>query len=144
MNFDPSEEQRLFAASIERFVARDYTFETRRHVVASHDGYSRDVWAALADLGLLADRGTEDRAKPANDESQPAAAAELLQSLFRAQFAGRVWALGLQLGDGATLIDDGLLCPVHARRREEQQFAACGRKRQVDAGVRSFGARRSL
>ena len=54
MNFDPSEEQRLFAASIERFVARDYTFETRRHVVASHDGYSRDVWAALADLGLLA------------------------------------------------------------------------------------------
>jgi alkylation response protein AidB-like acyl-CoA dehydrogenase len=53
MNFDPSEEQRLFAASIERFVARDYAFEARRRIVASHDGYSRDVWAAFAELGLL-------------------------------------------------------------------------------------------
>ncbi|HEY3178859.1 MAG TPA: acyl-CoA dehydrogenase [Casimicrobiaceae bacterium] len=53
MNFNPSEEQRLFAASIERFVARDYPFEARRHIVASHDGYSRNVWAAFADLGLL-------------------------------------------------------------------------------------------
>jgi alkylation response protein AidB-like acyl-CoA dehydrogenase len=53
LNFDPSEEQRLFAASIERFVARDYTFEARRRIVASQDGYSRDVWAAFAELGLL-------------------------------------------------------------------------------------------
>src|SRR5205814_1310976 len=53
MNFDPSEEQRLFATSIERYVARDYTFETRRRIVASHDGYSRDVWMAFANLGLL-------------------------------------------------------------------------------------------
>ena len=53
MNFDPSEEQRLFAASIERFVARDYTFEARRRIVASHDGYSRDAWAAFAELGLI-------------------------------------------------------------------------------------------
>jgi alkylation response protein AidB-like acyl-CoA dehydrogenase len=53
MNFAPSEEQRLFAASIERFVARDYTFEARRRIVASHDGYSRDVWAAFAELGLI-------------------------------------------------------------------------------------------
>ena len=53
MNFDPSEEQRLFAASIERFVARDYTFDARRRIVASQDGYSRDVWAAFAELGLL-------------------------------------------------------------------------------------------
>jgi alkylation response protein AidB-like acyl-CoA dehydrogenase len=53
MNFDSSEEQRLFAASIERFLARDYTFEARRRIVASRDGYSREVWAAFADLGLL-------------------------------------------------------------------------------------------
>ena len=35
MNLDPSEEQRLLAASIERFVERDYAFETRRRIVAS-------------------------------------------------------------------------------------------------------------
>jgi len=53
MNFDPSEEQRLLAASVDRFVTRDYGFEARRRIVASADGYSRDVWKTLADLGLL-------------------------------------------------------------------------------------------
>lgn len=53
MNFDPSEEQRLLAASIERFVERDYAFEIRRRIVASPDGYSQDVWRTMAELGLL-------------------------------------------------------------------------------------------
>ena len=53
MNFDPSEEQRLLTASIERFVERDYAFETRRRIVASPDGYSQDVWRTMAELGLL-------------------------------------------------------------------------------------------
>jgi alkylation response protein AidB-like acyl-CoA dehydrogenase len=53
MNLDPSEEQRLLAASIERFVERDYAFETRRRIVASSDGYSQDVWRTMAELGLL-------------------------------------------------------------------------------------------
>src|SRR6478672_6355861 len=53
MNLDPSEEQRLLAASIERFVERDYAFETRRRIVASRDGYSEDVWRTMAELGLL-------------------------------------------------------------------------------------------
>jgi alkylation response protein AidB-like acyl-CoA dehydrogenase len=53
MNLDPSEEQRLLAASIERFVERDYTFEKRRQIVASPEGYSREAWLAMAELGLL-------------------------------------------------------------------------------------------
>jgi alkylation response protein AidB-like acyl-CoA dehydrogenase len=53
MNFDPSDEQRLLTASIERFVERDYAFETRRRIVASRDGYSQDVWRTMAELGLL-------------------------------------------------------------------------------------------
>ena len=54
MNFDSSEEQRLLAASIERFLTRDYSFEARRRIVASPDGYSRDAWKTLANLGLPA------------------------------------------------------------------------------------------
>jgi len=53
MNFDASEEQRLFAASIARFVERDYTFEMRRRIVASPDGFSRDVWRTMAAMGML-------------------------------------------------------------------------------------------
>ncbi len=53
MNLDPSEEQRLLAASIERFVERDYTFQMRRKIAASPEGFSQDVWRTMAELGLL-------------------------------------------------------------------------------------------
>ena len=53
MNLDPSEEQRLLADSIARFVERDYTFERRRAIVASSQGWSAEVWQTLAELGLL-------------------------------------------------------------------------------------------
>ena len=53
MNFDRTEEQNLLAASIARFVARDYTFEVRRRIVSSTAGCSDDVWRTLAELGML-------------------------------------------------------------------------------------------
>jgi len=53
MKLDPSEEQRLLAASIDRFVERDYTFDKRRKIVASPAGYSEEVWRTMAGLGLL-------------------------------------------------------------------------------------------
>ncbi len=52
MNFDYNEEQRLLAESVRRFVAQEYSFEARRKIVASPEGYSARVWTALADLGL--------------------------------------------------------------------------------------------
>ncbi len=53
MNLDPGEEQKLLAASIARFIERDYSFAKRTKIVASADGYSGDVWTTMADLGLL-------------------------------------------------------------------------------------------
>ena len=53
MKFDYSEEQRLVADSVRRFVAQDYGFEVRKAIVASKDGWSREVWAKLAEIGLL-------------------------------------------------------------------------------------------
>jgi alkylation response protein AidB-like acyl-CoA dehydrogenase len=54
MNFDYSEEQRLLADSLKRFLGKDYDFEARRRIVASQEGYSEAVWAKLAELGVLA------------------------------------------------------------------------------------------
>ncbi|MEO7744473.1 MAG: acyl-CoA dehydrogenase [Usitatibacter sp.] len=54
MNFDLSEEQRLLADSIRRFIANDYGFEERRRIVASAEGFSPTVWKTLAEMGLLA------------------------------------------------------------------------------------------
>jgi alkylation response protein AidB-like acyl-CoA dehydrogenase len=53
MKFDYSEEQRLLAESVRRFVAHDYTFAARKAIVASPEGYSARVWATFAELGLL-------------------------------------------------------------------------------------------
>ncbi len=51
MKFDYSEEQQLVADSVRRFVAQDYGFEARRRIVASPEGWSREVWATLAEIG---------------------------------------------------------------------------------------------
>jgi pimeloyl-CoA dehydrogenase small subunit len=53
MDFDYSEEQRLLADTLKRFLATNYTFDTRAKTIGSSAGYSEDVWAALAEMGLL-------------------------------------------------------------------------------------------
>jgi alkylation response protein AidB-like acyl-CoA dehydrogenase len=54
VNFDYSEEQRLLAESVRRFVDKDYGFEARRRIVASPEGWSAAIWRSMAELGLLA------------------------------------------------------------------------------------------
>jgi alkylation response protein AidB-like acyl-CoA dehydrogenase len=53
MNFELSEEQTLLAETIKRFVATHYSFEARAKILASPAGWSADVWAAIAEMGLL-------------------------------------------------------------------------------------------
>ena len=52
MNFDYNEEQQLLADSVRRFLAKDYTFEARRKIVSSKEGWSAAVWSQLAEMGL--------------------------------------------------------------------------------------------
>jgi len=53
MNFELSEEQTLLAETIKRFVATHYNFDARAKIMASPSGHSEDVWAAIAEMGLL-------------------------------------------------------------------------------------------
>jgi pimeloyl-CoA dehydrogenase small subunit len=53
MDFDLSEEQQLLKDSIGSFLADTYDFESRRKIAVQPGGYSRDVWAKFAELGLL-------------------------------------------------------------------------------------------
>ena len=53
MDFSLAEERRLLQDTVRRFLANEYKFEKRRAIVASPDGFSRDIWKQLADLGLL-------------------------------------------------------------------------------------------
>ncbi|MBD1546320.1 acyl-CoA dehydrogenase family protein [Roseibium aggregatum] len=54
MDFDLNEEQRLIKDSVERLLADRYGFEQRKAHGASERGWSADMWAQYADLGLLA------------------------------------------------------------------------------------------
>jgi pimeloyl-CoA dehydrogenase small subunit len=53
MDFELSEEQRLLRDSVERLLADHYAFDKRRGYFAEPDGWSRDLWARYAELGLL-------------------------------------------------------------------------------------------
>lgn len=54
MDFNFSDEQQLLADTVRRFVREHYSFETRREILKSPQGWSRDVWNELAGLGLTA------------------------------------------------------------------------------------------
>ncbi|KPP95409.1 acyl-CoA dehydrogenase family protein [Erythrobacter sp. HL-111] len=53
MNFDLSEEQEMFRASVERFAA-PVDVEARRKLRRNEAGYDRARWHSLAELGLIA------------------------------------------------------------------------------------------
>ncbi len=53
MNFSLVEEQRLLQETLARFVEKEYGFEARRRIQALPEGFSRQVWRQLADMGVL-------------------------------------------------------------------------------------------
>src|SRR5436309_5322670 len=53
MDFDLTEEQRLLKESLERLIGDRYAFEQRKNYAQSPEGWSRELWAQFAELGLL-------------------------------------------------------------------------------------------
>ncbi len=53
MNFDFTEEQVMLRDSVERYMREDYDFESRRAIVDSELGMSKESWQTFADLGWL-------------------------------------------------------------------------------------------
>jgi alkylation response protein AidB-like acyl-CoA dehydrogenase len=53
MNFDFSEEQTMIKDSVSRFVREEYDFDTRRKIINSDEGMSREFWTMFAELGWL-------------------------------------------------------------------------------------------
>lgn len=53
MDFSLNEEQQLLKDSVDRFVRENYGLADRRKLVASADGFGRDNWRVMAELGWL-------------------------------------------------------------------------------------------
>ncbi len=61
MNFRLSEEQGILRDSMRRYCENEATMEARLAASQSPDGYSKESWKAIADLGWLAVPFTEDQ-----------------------------------------------------------------------------------
>ncbi len=53
MDFNFTEEQEMVRDGLSRLVRESYDMETRRGVVASESGWRPEIWAQLAELGIL-------------------------------------------------------------------------------------------
>lgn len=54
MDFNFTQEQQQFADALQRWAAKDYSFEQRSKIVYSDAGVSDQAWTALAELGVTA------------------------------------------------------------------------------------------
>jgi len=54
MNFDFSEEQKMLVQSLERTLAKTYTFEDYREQLEANATHAPELWASLAELGIMA------------------------------------------------------------------------------------------
>jgi alkylation response protein AidB-like acyl-CoA dehydrogenase len=53
VRFSPTPEQQQLGDMVQRFFAQQYGFEARRKILDSPEGWSREIWSKLAELGLL-------------------------------------------------------------------------------------------
>jgi alkylation response protein AidB-like acyl-CoA dehydrogenase len=53
MDFEPSDDQRLLVESVTRLLADNYSFAQRKTYLTKPEGFSTEIWAKFAELGLL-------------------------------------------------------------------------------------------
>lgn len=60
MHFEHTEDRRMLADTLDRFLAQQYPIEARHAAAASAAGYSAEVWSGLAELGAIGALFPED------------------------------------------------------------------------------------
>ncbi|CAD6513073.1 Crotonobetainyl-CoA reductase [Paraburkholderia kirstenboschensis] len=53
MKFQHTEDRRMLADTLNRFVSEQYGFETRDRIARSPQGYSAELWTRFAELGII-------------------------------------------------------------------------------------------
>ena len=53
MNFEHTEDRRMLADSLNRFIAERYAFDVRDHIARSAHGFDAGMWQQFADLGVI-------------------------------------------------------------------------------------------
>ncbi len=53
MNFQHTEDRRMLADTLNRFVSEQYGFAKRDEIAHSESGFSRELWVRFAELGVV-------------------------------------------------------------------------------------------
>lgn len=53
MNFEHTEDRRMLADSLNRFIAEQYAFDKRDRIAKSAHGFSPEIWQQFAELGVI-------------------------------------------------------------------------------------------
>ena len=53
MNFEHTEDRRMLADSLNRFISEQYGFEARNRIAQSKEGFSKEIWQQFAELGVI-------------------------------------------------------------------------------------------
>ncbi|HKU00558.1 MAG TPA: acyl-CoA dehydrogenase [Paraburkholderia sp.] len=53
MNFQHTEDRRMLADTLNRFIAEQYGFDARDKIARSSEGFSADMWQRFAELGVI-------------------------------------------------------------------------------------------
>src|SRR5258708_7072444 len=75
MDFNLTKEQEQLSNTVQRFVAKESAVERRKAMLESQEGFSREVWAKLGELGLVALQVAEE------DGGMGASAVEVLLTM---------------------------------------------------------------
>ena len=53
MDFTPTDERRMLADMLGKYLAWNYDFEARKRAMSAPEGFSREVWGRMAELGVI-------------------------------------------------------------------------------------------
>ncbi|OAJ58736.1 pimeloyl-CoA dehydrogenase small subunit [Paraburkholderia ginsengiterrae] len=53
MNFQHTEDRRMLADTLNRFIGEQYDFNARDRIACSAEGFSKDLWSRFAELGVI-------------------------------------------------------------------------------------------
>ena len=60
MNFELTEERQMLQDTMRRFLSERYDTATRNAILESEEGYSSDIWAQMAEIGIIGALFSED------------------------------------------------------------------------------------
>jgi len=143
MDFDLTEEQRLLKESLDRLIADRYAFEQRKSYAQAAEGWSRELWALYAELGLLGLPFAEEHGGSAGGPVETMIAMEAFgRALVLEPFLATVVLGGGFLRHGGSVEQCAALVPKIVDGSLTFAFAQTERRSRYDLADISTSARR--